>query len=179
MARIGPDVKKISKYEQSTLEEPIKMAELNDALKSTRNNVSPGVSGFSGAFYKMFWKWLQYIVLGAIHMIFEDKQLTTSQRLGIICLIPKGEKDKRYLTYWRPVTLLEISYKIISAIQPKRSKPVLDNLMGYKQKTYIPGRFISECTRTAYDIFEPAKENNLPGMMLLIYFEKDFDSVSF
>ena len=41
------------------------------------------------------------------------------------------------------------------------------------------GRFILECTRTAYDIFEHTKENSLPGMMLLIVFEKAFDSVSF
>ena len=67
--KIGPDAKKISEVEQKTLEEPIKIGELNECLKSTRNNVSPGVSGFSGRFY-MFWKCLQYLVLGAIQQIF-------------------------------------------------------------------------------------------------------------
>ena len=47
IVRIGPDVKKISEFEQSALEEPIKMGDLNDVLKCTRNNVSTGVSGFS------------------------------------------------------------------------------------------------------------------------------------
>ena len=51
--------------------------------------------------------------------------------------------------------------------------------MVHEQKAYIKGRFISKCTRTAYDIFEHAKENNLPGMMLLVDVEKAFDSVSF
>ena len=51
--------------------------------------------------------------------------------------------------------------------------------MGHEQKVHIPGRFISECTRTAYDIFAHAKENNFPGMMLLVNFKKAFDSVSF
>ena len=44
---------------------------------------------------------------------------------------------------------------------------------------YIPGRYIAECTRNTYDIFTHAKENNLPGMLLLIDFEKAFDSVNF
>ena len=39
--------------------------------------------------------------------------------------------------------------------------------------------FISECTRNTYDIFSNAKENNLPGIILVCDFEKAFDSVSF
>jgi predicted unusual protein kinase regulating ubiquinone biosynthesis (AarF/ABC1/UbiB family) len=56
---------------------------------------------------------------------------------------------------------------------------VLDYVIGPEQKRYIPDRFIGEVTRTKYDIFQYAKENNLPGMILLIDFEKAFDSVSF
>ena len=52
-------------------------------------------------------------------------------------------------------------------------------MLGHKQKANIPGRFLSECTRTVYNLFEHAKENNLSGMMLLVYFEKAFDSVNF
>ena len=43
----------------------------------------------------------------------------------------------------------------------------------------LPGRFISECTRNAYDLLIHTKENNLPGMLLLLDFEKAFDSVDF
>ena len=52
-------------------------------------------------------------------------------------------------------------------------------MIGPEQKGYVPNRFIGEVTRTTYDIFHYAKENNLPGMILLIDFEKAFDSVSF
>ena len=86
---------------------------------------------------------------------------------------------RKYLTNWRPLTLLETFYKLLSAILAKRLKPVLDKLLGHKQKAYIPGRFIAKCTRTIYDLFENAKDNNLPGMMLMIDFEKAFDSVNF
>ena len=52
--RIGNDIKKISEHEKLTLEEPIGMTKMNHALRNTRNYVRPGVSGFSGAFYKVF-----------------------------------------------------------------------------------------------------------------------------
>ena len=42
----------------------------------------------------------------------------------------------------------------------------------------MPGRFIGEVSRTCYDVLHYAKDNNLPGLLLLIDFEKAFDSVS-
>ena len=98
--KIGHGMKIISQAEKEALENPINMNELSECLGRTRNNISLGASGFSGSFYKMFWDLLKYIVLAAIHQIFEDKHLPISQRLGIICLIPKGDKHKKYLTNW-------------------------------------------------------------------------------
>ena len=56
---------------------------------------------------------------------------------------------------------------------------MLDHLIGPEQKGYVPKWFIGEVTRTTYDIVQYAKEKNLPGMILLIDFEKAFDSVSY
>ena len=97
-------------------------------------------------------------MLGAIHEIFENKELPLTVRLGIIALIPKGDKDKRLISNWRPLTLLETLYKLISSTLASRLKPTLDRLLGHEQKAYVPGRFISECNRNTYDIFNKAKE---------------------
>ena len=74
------------------------MDEISGTLKNTRNNVAPGAGGFTGAFYKVFWKYLKTIVLGAVHEIFENKELPLTVRLGIIALIPKGAKDKQIIS---------------------------------------------------------------------------------
>ena len=143
------------------------------------NNVALGCGGFTEAFYKVFWCYLKHVVLGETHQIFEDKSLPISLRLGIIAIILKGAKDKRYIANWRPLTLLETLYKLLSSLLAMRLKPVLNNLLGCEQKAYIPGRFISECTRNTYDIFQHEKIINLPGFILLTDFEKAFDSVGF
>ena len=77
------------------------------------------------------------------------------------------------------MTLLETLYKLLSSTLASRLKPTLDRLLGHEQKAYVPGRFIAECTRNTYDIFTYAKNNNLPGMLLLCDFEKALDSISF
>ena len=172
-------VTKIDKEDVKRLELEITEGEVSSTLKVTKNNVAPGPGGFGGAFYKMFWKYLKYIVVGAIREVYENKELPLSQRLGIIALIPKADKDKRYIKNWRPLTLLETFYKLISATLANRIKPVLDTIVGRHQKAYIPGRYIAECTRNTYDLFTYAKVNNAPGMLLMIDFEKAFDSVDF
>ena len=88
------------------------------------------------------------------------------QILGIITIIPKGDKDPRMLSNWRPLTLLNTFYKLISSVVAERLKPVLERIIGSEQKAYIPGRFIGEVTRTTYDIFQYAKQNNLPIILL-------------
>ena len=94
-------------------------------------------------------------------------------------MIPKSDKDQRFITNWIPLTLLETFYKLISATLANRMKPVLNRKIGHKQLAYIPGRNIAECTCNTYDLFNYAKVINLPGMMLMIDFEKAFDSVDF
>ena len=118
-------------------------------------------------------------MLGAIHKIFKNKELPLSVRLGIIALIPKGDKDPRFISNWRPLTLLDTLYKLLSSTLATRLKSALDTLLGHKQKAYVPGRFIAECNRNIYDIFTYAKNNNLPGMLFSVDFEKAFNSVSF
>ena len=121
-------VTKIDKEDVKRLELEIMEGEVSSTLKVTKNNVAPGPGGFGGAFYKMFWKYLKHIVVGAIREVYENRELPLSQRLGIIAL-------------------LETFYKLISATLANRLKPVLNTFVGKHKKAYIPGRYIAECTR--------------------------------
>ena len=97
------------------MEERITLEEVGRTLRNTRNNIAPGAGGFIGSFYKVFWCLIKFIVLGTIHKIFENKELPITVRLGIIARIPKGDKDKKFISNWRPLTLLETLYKILSS----------------------------------------------------------------
>ena len=92
MEKIG-DVRKISEEESCRLEEKINMDEVSKTLRNTKNNVAPGAGGFTGSFYKVFWCLIKWIVLGTIYEIFDNRELPITVRLGIIALIPKGDKD--------------------------------------------------------------------------------------
>ena len=172
-------IKKVSEDDRLLMDGKISEEEVGRTLKNTRNNIAPGYGGFGGNFYKVFWKFLKKIVVNAINETFENEELPITLRLGVIALIPKGDKDQRFITNWRPLTLLETLYKLISSTLANRLKPTMDKIVGISQMAYIPGRYIAECTRNMYDLFAYAKDKNLPGVLMLIDFEKAFDSVSF
>ena len=94
------------------MDRKISEEEVGNALKSTKNNIAPGHGGFGGGFYKVFWKFLKTIVVNAINEIYINGELPITLRLGVIALIPKGDKDQRFITNWRPLTLLETLYKL-------------------------------------------------------------------
>ena len=175
----SPLIKKLSPEQREQLDLQITEAEVHKYLKGMRNNVAPGSSGYTGNFYKAFWTVLKNRIMQAIHKSKQANSMSPSQKLGIVQIIPKADKDLKLLTNWRPLTLLNTFYKIISGVLANRLKTVLDHLIGPEQKGYVPQRFIGEVTRTTFDIFQHAKDKNLPGYILLIDFEKAFDSVSF
>ena len=71
-----------------------------------------------------------------------------------------------------------MSYKILSGLLAERLKSVLPKLIHSDQRGFMSGRFIGENTRIIYDILQITKEKHIPGVILLVDFEKAFDSVS-
>ena len=59
-----------------------------------------------------------------------------------------------------------------------RLETVIPQLGPSYQTGYLPGRYIGENTRLIYDILQHTEENNIAGLLLMIDFEKAFDSVS-
>lgn len=97
-------------------------ADVLTVIKHMKNNKSPGSDGYTAEFLNFFWKDLKHFVVRAINCIFFKKELPISQRLGVISCLPKGDKPRQFLKNWRPITLLNVLYKIISGCISLRIK---------------------------------------------------------
>ena len=170
---------KLSQTQKNRMEGEINIEELTRCLKKSKNNVAPGTSGFSNEFFKFFFRDLKILLVNSINYSFQHGMLSITQRLGIITLIPKGDKDKTFIKNWRPLTLLNSIYKLISSIIAERIKPTLDTIINGDQKGFVSERYIGEAIRTTYDIIQWAKDNNKVALILLIDFEKAYDTISF
>ena len=168
----------LSDNDKMSLEKELSVQECLDSLKKMSNNKSPGLSGFTVEFFKFFWVDIGVFLVRSLNYGLRKGELSISQKQGVITCIPKGNKDKCYLKNWRPISLLNVSYKIASASIANRLKGLLANLINEDQTGFISNRYIGENTRLIYDIMFYTEKYDVPGLLLLIDFEKAFDSIS-
>ena len=94
-------------------ERNLSLEEIGGALKELKNGKLPGNDGFTTDFYKFFWIKIKTEVLNSL-MYADQIELSTEQKRGVINLIPKKQKDNRYLKNWKPISLLNNDYKILT-----------------------------------------------------------------
>ena len=100
---------------------------------SFENNKSPGNDGLTKEFYCTFWDDIKDTFMKSLKESKQLKYLCASQRQPIIKLLEKPNKDKRYISNWRPISLLNFDLKMISKSLATRVKKVLSNLIDSRQ----------------------------------------------
>ena len=172
------DETQVSKISISDMGRAISIQELSIVLKKMKNNKTPGIDGISSEFLKVFWEKLKHLICRAINTCYAKGQMSPSMRQCIITCLPKGNKDRKFIKNWRPISLLSSVYKLMSGVIANRLKATLDTVISSTQTGFLSGRQISDNTRLIYDIMQTAEIKNLEGMLMLIDFEKAFDSIS-
>ena len=173
----GGDERAIDEHELTSCEGVLTEKECLEALRDMESEKTPGTDGLPAEFYKVFWKDVSSTLISALNYAYETGKLSITQRRGIIKLIPKKDAEPFFIKNWRPLTLLNSDYKIAAKSIANRLKPLLPDLINYDQTGFIRGRFIGENIRLIDSVICYAKENNIPGLLLFLDFEKAFDTI--
>ena len=137
-------IRRINDTTKEKLEEDINLLEIENVLFKMKNNKAPGTDGYSYTFFKIFWEDITFLMLNTFKEYQETQRLTDQQNLGIITCLPKQGKDRRYMKNWRPITLLNLTYKILSGMLAERLKTTLAEIVHNDQKGFVQNRFIGE-----------------------------------
>lgn len=171
-------IPKLSDEDRTLLEGDISLEEAGFALKTMSNNKSPGSDGFTAEFFKCFWLHLGPFVMRSLNDGFRKRELSSTQKEAVIICIPKGDKPRDLIKNWRPISLLNVVYKIGSACIANRLKCVLPSLICEDQTGFIPNRYLGDNVRLIYDMIDYLNRSKLPGLLLCLDFEKAFDCVN-
>ena len=153
------------------------MDECLEALKDFKSGKTPGTDGFPAEFYRFFWTEISNELIDSFNYGFKSGSLSISQRRGIISLIPKKFKDKTILENLRPISLLNVDYKILTKTIAKRLEKVFPNIINIDQNGYVKGRYIGENIRLIQDVIHFTNLTNHKGIAIFLDFKKAFDSV--
>ena len=159
--------------------EHFSMEELSVALKGMKNGSCPGSDGLPAEVYKVFWSKIKDVYKSAIEQSYERSCLSDTMRRGILNLIPKGEKDTRFLKNLRPITLLNADYKILEKAVANRMTPALMALIHNDQTGFLPERRIAANIRKILDLISYSVENGEDNIVISCDYMKCFDRIEF
>jgi hypothetical protein len=116
--------------------------------------------------------------LMALVRSFERGDLEISRlSYALITLIPKEEGAKS-LKKFRPISLINCSFKIFAKALNNRLVPICDRLLSGNQTAFEKGRFILESLVSVHEIKHDTTRNNHKGLVLKLDYEKAYDQVS-
>ena len=146
-------------------------------LESFQNNKSPGNVGIPIEFYRKFLQLISEPFTKCSNECFEKGETSRSQKQAVITLNEKMGKDGSLLENWGPISLVNVDAKIMSKVTATRLKNVLPQIIHHNQAGFVKDRYGGETVHSIFDIMHFMAEENLPGLMIFIDFQKAFDTI--
>lgn len=166
----------LDKGDADLCEGSLTVEEALTALKGMAHRKCPGYDGLPMEFYVRLWDVLGSDLVAVLNRAHQAGALSATQRRGVITLLYK-KGDRLDMTNWRPITLLNVDYKIAARSVAGRLLKVIGKVVSPDQTCGIPGRYIGENVRLCCDAIAYANEHNVPLAVLSLDQEKAFDRV--
>lgn len=147
------------------------------ALQGMARRKAPRLDGLPMEFYVKFWNVLGSDLVSVLNSCFDSGCLSLSQRRGVISLsFKKGDWLDPH--NWRPITLLNVDYKLASRVIGGRLLQVIHVIVDKDQTCGVPGRFIGENVALLHGVINFASSSGTPIAILSLDQEKAFDRVN-
>jgi hypothetical protein len=152
----------ISAEEDTELYKPVTLSELKGILHHFKKERSPGPDGWTSEFFIHFFDLVGEDLLQMV----EDTRLKGKIHGGTKCHL-SGFDSKRnkpaLLQRFRPISLCNLIYKLISKVISNRIKPFLDRCISAEQLGFLKGRRIQDAIGAAHECIHSIKQKKSKG----------------
>lgn len=137
---------------------------------------SPGPDGFHPGFYKSTWDITGVAVHNFAREVLRGREVFEKAAEAILVLIPK-EAQPPSIRSFRPITLCNVSLKIVTKMIVNRLKAVLKDIVAPNQASFIPGRQSIDNVIICQEVIHSLKYSKAKkgGMILKLDLEKAYD----
>uniref|UniRef100_A0A803TFB5 Reverse transcriptase domain-containing protein n=1 Tax=Anolis carolinensis TaxID=28377 RepID=A0A803TFB5_ANOCA len=172
-------LEKITDIQRESLNKEITEEEIRKTIKLLKGNKAPGPDGFTASFYKTFQNELITHLKIIMNQILQGQGIPESWKSADIITIPKENTDLTEVRNYRPISLLNVDYKIFTGVLANRFKTFLNSWISEEQTGFLAGRKMGDNVRCILDIIEYYDKNHQIEMALLsIDAEKAFDNLN-
>eukprot|EP00253_Pinus_taeda_P008313 PITA_08313 len=167
----------VTEEDSEELMNPVTMEELESTLKWFKKDKSPGPDGWTIEFYLAFFEQIGQDLLSVIEECRISGSLYHAINSTFIALIPKLDSPSSFDDF-RPISLCNVLYKIISKIIANRLRPILSTHIAPHQFAFLEDRQIHEAIGSAQEALHSIWTKHLKSILLKIDLSKAFDRVS-
>jgi hypothetical protein len=144
---------------------------------------SPGPDKLPAEFYKQYEalildKYYDMLTEACEYGFFLDIFLPEDTTEGTISLLYKHKGDPRDMRNYRPITLLQVDYKIYAKLLVARRKRKITNIISPAQLGFVPGKVMTEAAHLLKLIQAYLDETEEEVLILALDWEKAFDRAS-
>ena len=129
----------LSEEESSILAGPVLEDEIRHGLWALKPFKAPGPDGLHAGFFQYFWNDVKNSICMEVSNIFESRVIPDFLNETLISLIPKCTSPES-LGNFRPISLCNTIYKVVTKIIVGRIRPFLDKLISPNQTAFVSGR---------------------------------------
>ena len=169
--------RRLSLADSDLREGDLTLDEATDSLNRSSLGKTPGPDGLTLEFYLKFWDQLGPILVQVFNDCLQSSELCESMKTSVTRLVFKKGEIKS-LKNWRPISLLNVDYKICSKALSLRLSKVLDSIVSPDQTCSIPGRSIASNLILLRDSLDYIERTNETGILVSLDQEKAFDRVN-
>ena len=131
----------IKNSDNEVLIQSITLDEIKKAVDGMEDDRAPSPDGYNANFIKICWDIIKNDLFKMISKSQRYSKIGGSTNSAFLALIPK-EKDAKSFDRFRPISLCNIGYKIITKIMAGRLKHILPYLIPENQGGFVKGRNI-------------------------------------
>lgn len=153
--------------------------EIQKAVFDINPDKAPGPDGMTSLLFQKYWGITADVVKLTVKDFFSTGTLDPRLNQTNICLIPKTERPSE-MTEFRPISLCNVSYKVISKIMSKRLKRCLPKIISETQSAFVARRLITDNILVAHEVFHALRTNTgcrSKFVAIKTDMSKDFDRV--